>query len=106
MKFLVFLDQHRSGRSIPEAMEEIARESKRWVQEQQRNGRIEMAYYFVEGGGFMVVNVETPEELFELIHSRPAPMLTPSARLIMDFESTIERHTPHHLRNTRLVSGR
>jgi len=105
MKFLVLLDQHASGRSAPEAVENLARESREWVQEQQRIGQIEVAYYFVEGGGFMIANVDTPEVLFDLIHGRPAPMLKPTARLIMDFEPTLERHTPYHFRNAQRALG-
>jgi hypothetical protein len=105
MKFLVLLDQHRSGRSAPGVVEDIARESREWVQENQRNGRIEVAYYFVEGGGFMIVNVDTPEDLFDLIHGRPAPLLTPEARLIMDFEPTLERHTPYHVGHSQRALG-
>jgi hypothetical protein len=105
MKFLVLLDQH-GGRSAPEAVENLARESREWVQEQQRNGRIEVAYYFIEGGGFMIANVDTPEDLFDLIHGRPAPLLKPTARMILDFEPAMDRHTPYHLRNTERALGR
>jgi hypothetical protein len=45
--------------------------SKEWYREHQQAGRIEAAYVFPEGGGFMVVNVDSLEDLQDLIFSNP-----------------------------------
>ncbi len=96
MKCLVLLDMTGAAEAPnPQAVDELAAASKAWVREHSQE--LEATYTFVEGGGCMIVNVNSPEELHELIHSNPSsPFLSHEIHMVLDFEEGIDRLASHY----------
>lgn len=106
MKFLVTVSPAGGLQPPAEAYEQLAVGTMDWMREEKRNGRVEVSYIFAEGEGFMIVNVNSPEELQELLYSNPSSVfLTYEARVLLEFEQGMERLHELYQRTMTRVFG-
>jgi hypothetical protein len=92
MKFLVRYDMYTGPTPSPEAVPAITRMARDWEGALRNEGKIEVSYLFAVGGGAMVVNVDSPNELLALLQSNPsAPYLRPEADLLLEFDEGFGR---------------
>src|SRR4051794_27726563 len=98
MKFLVLLSDAEGGHPArPEHVDELSGGSRQWLDEQLRSRRVEAAYVFPEGGGCMIVNAHSPEELHDTLQSNPSSaFLRHDVKILLDFHGTMERYAGHY----------
>jgi muconolactone delta-isomerase len=65
---------------------------KGWVTEQQRGGRVEVAYTYPGGGGAAIINAESTEDLQQVLVSNPATaFLRYEVRPLVEFHESMDR---------------
>lgn len=99
MKFLVLLQMPAGGRRISADAAEIhslTESSKDWVRRHKEAGRLDSVYTFPEGGGCMVVEADSAEDLHTLIYSNPSALsMGYEIHMLLDFEGGMD-HLNHH----------
>ena len=56
----------------PKTAAAIWRSAKSWMQEKSTKGVVETHYAFPEGGGFEIMNADSPEQVFAVVFGYPA----------------------------------
>jgi muconolactone delta-isomerase len=90
-KFLILADV-TSNLPPYDAMQQATDAALSWLQEQQRNNKIEVAYTYPEGGGCAIFNTDSVEEVQELLSRNPATaFLRYTVRPLIDFDQSMNR---------------
>jgi muconolactone delta-isomerase len=90
MKFLVMVTP-RQVPLPPNLLADLLSAQKDWLKQRRADGTVESLYGFVGGGGIGIVNVDSHEQMHELLVSSPAfPISDFEVRAIGDFETTID----------------
>lgn len=100
MKFLVLMSMAEGGPPpAPKTVDDLTTASKQWIQKCAQAGQLDLTtnYMFPEGGGVMILNADSAEELQELIHSNPSsPFLTFQVRILLDCDEGLDRLARHY----------
>jgi len=72
----------------PEQSANMVKAAMSWCEENAKNGKLECNYIFAEGaGGILIVNVNSHEELFDLLISCPTyPLATWEVKPLCDWK--------------------
>ena len=91
MKYLVTFKRRDSAPVPVQAISGILAAQRDWMQERSGDGTFEAAYGFPQGGGgIVIVNADSPEELSELLIGSPAFALTDlSVQPLVDIEVSL-----------------
>jgi len=90
MKFLVMVTP-REVPMPPGVLADLLSAQKDWLKQQVADGTVESLYGFVGGGGMGIVDVDSHEQMHELLVSSPAfPISDFEITAIGDFEATID----------------
>jgi len=82
----------QAARTQDDSWVEISNRSKTWYHDQEQAGRVEAGYMFPEGGGIMVVNVGSFEDLHDLMFSNPGSInLEHEVRPLLDFDAGMDK---------------
>lgn len=77
--------------SPPENYAELVKAAKAFYDDLVESGAIEVAYQLPTGGGVLIVNVDSGDELFQVLHSYPLyGQFDWSAEALADMEATFD----------------
>jgi hypothetical protein len=81
-----------TAKAQDESWVEFSNASKAWFRANEAAGRVEAGYMFPEGGGIMVVNADSHEELHDLIFSNPgASYLEHEVQPLLEFDVGMDK---------------
>jgi muconolactone delta-isomerase len=81
-----------NAKAQDESWVEFSDRSKAWFRENEQAGRVEAGYMFPEGGGIMIVDVASHEELHDLLFSNPGSVyLDHEVRPLLDFDTGMDK---------------
>jgi muconolactone delta-isomerase len=90
MKFLVIVTP-RPVPLPPNVIADLLTAQKDWLKQRIADGTVETLYGFVGGGGIGIANVDSHEQMNELLVSSPAfPITDFEVKPIGDFETTLD----------------
>jgi muconolactone delta-isomerase len=90
MEFLVLMSRRGERHPTSQPTDELATQMQVWMQEQMGHGRVAAVRAFVDGGGLMVVHVDSAEELHDVIQSNPSSAyMRPEVRVLLDFDQSM-----------------
>ena len=90
MKFLVIVTP-RQVPLPPNLIADLLSAQKDWLKQRLADGTVESLYGFIGGGGVGIVNVDSHEQMHELLVGSPAfPVSDFEVTAIGDFEATID----------------
>jgi hypothetical protein len=72
MKYLIMTSLKESVTVGPKTSVAIWKSAKTWVQEKLAKGVLDCVYAYPEGGGFGIMNANSPEEVFDVVFDHPA----------------------------------
>jgi hypothetical protein len=98
MKYLIMTHPEGSVAVEPKTAAEIWKSARSWMQKMSTKGVIESHFAFPEGGGFAIMNADSPEQVFDGVFSFPAHQwFRWEVRAICDwthaYDKTIENYT-------------